>query len=332
LQIVDEDSKINVNRAAKGDILSIQRLAIELQGLIGGPQYSPMFERRDADGQFSSRQAICGAIVDWADPDQDAYGCDPHSDQLQVEGPEDSFYQLLDDPYPRKNAAFDSLEELRMVRGVGDDFWATFVQPDPYDHKSRVLTVWGQDAMNVNTANAQSLHAYVCGAAVDDTPICVDPEKALTFISAIGLLRGFVPGIPLFGSPQVFLNSMKGGGMLGPVLQGMDIPPVVFRSDAEAQKGISTTSKVFSIVVTGFVKAFKRQTRVRIHAVVDFRKAPAPWDIKKAYDQQQATGLIAPDRVLPPGTVNTGEEDEPNRIGAVLQPNPDGRVIYYRVN
>ena len=53
LTIVDEDSKINFNVAARGDAFSQTRLAAQVTGLIGPPQYSPMFEGRDADEQYS---------------------------------------------------------------------------------------------------------------------------------------------------------------------------------------------------------------------------------------------------------------------------------------
>ena len=77
VRVLDEDSKINLNVAARGDAFSQARLAQQLIGLLAGPQNDPLFENRDSDGQFSDRQTICGAIVDWVDSDQDAYVCDP---------------------------------------------------------------------------------------------------------------------------------------------------------------------------------------------------------------------------------------------------------------
>ncbi|MBM4361488.1 MAG: general secretion pathway protein GspK, partial [Deltaproteobacteria bacterium] len=163
LTIVDEDSKINLNAASR-EAFSQGLVIAELLGLIGSAQFDPMFSGRDADGQFSDRQTVCGAIVDWVDRDQDASPCDPRAlQQASSAAPEDSFYQLLDPGYQRKNAPLDSLDELRRVRGVGDDFWATFVDPDPDDPSKRPVTVWGQGRVNVNTANAQTLLAMICG-------------------------------------------------------------------------------------------------------------------------------------------------------------------------
>jgi general secretion pathway protein K len=95
LRVIDEDSKINLNEPARGGAFGQSRLAAQLIGLMGGPQNDPLFEGRDADGQFSDRQAICSAIVDWADPDQDTYVCDPNNPTAQTAAAEDSFYDLL---------------------------------------------------------------------------------------------------------------------------------------------------------------------------------------------------------------------------------------------
>ena len=83
--------------------------------------------------------------------DELAYNCDLTANASASYGPEDAWYQLLQKPYRRKNAPYDSLEELHMVRGIGDDFWATFVDPDPADPRKREMTVWGQGTVNVNS-------------------------------------------------------------------------------------------------------------------------------------------------------------------------------------
>ncbi|PIE06332.1 MAG: general secretion pathway protein GspK, partial [Sorangium cellulosum] len=126
--VVDEDSKLNVNIAARGDAFSQTRIAQQLMGLMAGDQFSPLFEERDMDDQFSDRMAICSSLIDWPDPDENYFSCDlSGSATASATAAEDSFYQMLDIPYRRKNGAYDSLEELRLVRGMGDKFWATFV-------------------------------------------------------------------------------------------------------------------------------------------------------------------------------------------------------------
>ncbi len=339
VKIIDEDSKINVNVAARGDAFSQTRLGMQILGLTAGPQYNPMFEQRDKAGQFSDRGTICSAMIDWVDPDSEAYVCDV-SNSAQQNGAEDSYYQLLKKPYPRKNAAFDSLEELRMVRGVSDDFWATFIDPDPTSPEKRVVTAWGQGVLNVNTANGQTLLAVVCSAAVDGTPVCNDPGEAAKFLSGVELMKGFTAGAPLFGSPKGFISAMKGKGMFAMAFEAMGLKPIAFKSETELMKAITIESKVFSIYVTGYVKSGQRETRVRVHAVVDFRGAPPPGLNPDALTKISALndalnnagganggagGTEGTATDLPAGATDAA-------IAAAFQPSPGGNIIYYRID
>ncbi len=346
--IVDEDSKLNVNIAAKGDAFSQTRMAQQLRGLMAGEQYSPLFEERDIDDQFTDRLTMCSAFIDWADPDESYYNCDPRATATaSATAPEDTFYQMLDDPYRRKNAAFDSLEELRMVRGVGEDFWATFVDPDPGNPKKRVMTVWGQGKVNVNTANAQTIYAIICAGAPQAT-LCNDPMQAQTFLMFVTMAKGFTMGAPLFFSPKAFINTMKGKGLVGPMLVGLGIEPVQFLSDAETMKMVSTESKVFSIYADGVVPGFRRETRIRIHTVVDFRSAPPP-GIGPGFVPPGMEGLVGGEggsalpggnpaaKAQPAGGTTTltpgasGESLGENAIQGALVPNPGGTIIYWRM-
>jgi general secretion pathway protein K len=310
ITIVDEDSKINVNLPARGDLFSQQRLAAQLIGLIGGPQHDHLFEGRDRDQNFSDRQAVCSAIIDWTDPDQNLSVCDPASETAQQAAAEDSYYQLLKRPYARKNGAFDSLEELRRVRGIGDDFWHAFIDPDPDAPSKRVVTIWGQGAVNVNTANPQTLIAMVCANADRSQPqaFCLDPAEQQKFLAAMELVRMFTAGAPLFGSVKEFIEAIEGrskNAMFAAIAAALTLPTVKLSSAAETAKVLSVESKVFSIYATGYVRAGKRQTRVRVHSVVDFRNAPPP-----GIDPRQAQELA----------------------DLLARPNPAGNIVYYRIN
>jgi len=339
VQIIDEDSKIDVNSPARGEAFSKRRLGSQLAGLMAGPQYDPLFSTHDADGQYSDRLAICGAIIDFIDPDQegDQAFCDPTSMTAQSAATEDGFYQSLPRPYERKNAALDSFQELRRVRGMSEDFWSTFVDPDPDDPTKRTLTVWGQGTVNVNTANAQTLLALVC-SSVDptQTPMCHDPTEAAKFLGAFSMVRAFTKGAPLFGSGDVFIASMKGKGLLGPVLAAMGMMPVNFTSEGELKKQINAESKVFSIYATGHVKSGARVTQTRIHAVVDFRAAPPPGVDTRSLESaaaaasalNQATGAGA----ATTGTGSTGPTGIEEAIQAIMKPSPGGNIVYFRVD
>jgi general secretion pathway protein K len=346
--IIDEDAKLNINVAARGDAFSLTRVGMELLGLMTGERYNPMFEQRDRDNQYSDRTATCSAIIDWADPDENLAPCDPRTTAVaSATAPEDAFYQMLEPPFRRKNAAYDSLEELHLVRGVGDDFWATFVEPEPGDPRKRVVTVWGQGAVNVNTANGQTLLAVVCASA-PQAQLCIDPTQAYKFMSIVTLVRGFTMGAPLFGSPKDFIKSMQGQGMLGPFLTALGVQPVQFQSEAEAMKMVTTESKVFSVYSDGVVPGYRRETRVRLHAVVDFRNAPAPgfgptWGAPAG---SASAGVPAPAPGMPPypgmgmpglpggsGVVALGATpgSAAEAIQGALAPNPAGTVIFFRI-
>lgn len=337
LRVIDEDSKINLNEPARGGAFGQSRLAAQLIGLMGGPQNDPLFEGRDADGQFSDRQTICSAVVDWADPDQDTYVCDPNNPTAQTAAAEDSFYDLLKRPYQRKNAAFDSLEELHRLRGFSDDFWATFIEPDPDRPDKRTVTVWGQGTINVNTANPQTLLAFICATA-PQARVCTDPAEAQKFLMMVTMLRGAMAGVPLFSSPKMFISALQNKGPFGEIFKAVGMEPVQFLSEDQASKMIAVESKLFSIYATGVVKAGKRETRVRVHAVVDFRNAPPPGAATSLNQASQMLGQSAAAAAVgaaasgkPPGAAGADPNDPSAALAALLKPTPGGTIIHYKV-
>jgi general secretion pathway protein K len=322
VRIIDEDSKLDINGPARGEAFSETKVANQLMGLMMGPQNDPMFSQRDADGQFSDRQQICSAIIDWTDPNQDQATCDVTSETAQAAAPEDSFYSLLDRPYERKNAAFDSLQELRRVRGMSEDFWATFIEPDPERPDKRVVTVWGQGTVNVNTANPQVLLTLICQPnAAPEAPVCTDPAESAKLLMALDMVKAVTAGAPIFGSPNAFINALKGKGMFGNLLAMAQLQPIELKSDESLKKALTVESKVFSIYATGYVGNERRESKTRIHAVVDFRGAPPPGVSAQAVEQAKD----AAEALDPTGAAG-------QQIEAALKPSPGGSIIYYRVD
>jgi len=322
--IVDEDAKINVNMGAANEIAHI-RLARELMSRMAPIQYNPLFEQRDSNGNYNDRLATCSAIIDWADSDEQLYSCDltaaPSSNAV-----EDAWYQLLAKPYRRKNAPYDSLEELHMVRGVTDDFWATFIDNNPADPRRREMTVWGQGAINVNTANALTLYAIVCSGA-PQAPLCTDPMQMQLFIMGVTMAQGMTMGMPLFGAPGDFIATMKGKGTIGPLLTVLGVTPVAkFLSESELSKSISTESKVFSIYAIGVVKGYKHETRVKVHAVADFRAAPVVTPSAVA-----GAASAAANQPAGAASATSSSSANPNAIASALQPSVGGQILYYTI-
>jgi general secretion pathway protein K len=366
LVIVDEDSKIDANLGASNDIAHI-RLGKQLMGLMSPPLYDPMFSKKDSQGNFNDRLSTCAALIDWADPDDNLFSCDFSSTQgASGNAKEDAYYQLLAKPYFRKNAPYDSLEELHMVRGITDDFWSTFGDPDPTSPKKRVLTVWGQGAVNVNTANPLTMLGILCsgtkpGAAPaasgsttasplpvptatatsqSTTPaagvnpnlpaICSDPNQTALFTMGITMAKGISMGAPLFGSTQDFIDTMKGKGMLGPLLGMIGIQPVAFQSESDFKKSISTESKIFSLYAVGVVKGYKRETRLSIHEVVDFRTAPVVSAAASASASASAP-TIGNGAPPPVPVASSSSSSDPNSIAAAMQPSTGGQVVYFKI-
>ncbi|MFO0554889.1 MAG: type II secretion system protein GspK [Polyangiaceae bacterium] len=331
IKIIDEDSKINLNSVVNGDPVSRERLGAQLLGLFGGAHYNDLFEGPDLDGQNSNQPVICGALVDWADYDEAGYPCDPaaaaRSRSAPSEQPEDNYYQSVGLPYQRKNAAFDSLDEIRLVRGVGDGFWSNFVDPDPNDPDQRVLTVWGQGAkINVNTANAQTLLALVCSGA-PEAPLCVDPEQMSIFLTAVTLARQISGGAPLFKSAKAFTRAMRGKGKgVGPVFTALGLQPVEFSDVKRVEKAISVESRVFSIYVDGVIPGRNRETRVRIHDVVDFRSANELGGDPAATSKSGSTTSEDEE-----AADSTTQELTPEQLAAAMASDPMGVIVYHRI-
>lgn len=213
-----------------------------------------------------------------------------------------------------------------MARGVSDDFWATFVDPEPTDPRKRIMTVWGQGTVNVNSANALTLYGLVCAGA-PTAELCTDPLQMQLFVMGMTMAKGITMGAPIFGSPKDFISAMEGKGTLGPMLTLLGLKPVKFQSESDFAKSLSTTSKVFSIYAVGAVKGFRRETRVKIHTVVDFR----------GIDPLVSGGAPAPSSSARPGSTPPGGSQvttpgaTSSSIASALQPNVGGNVLYFEI-
>lgn len=335
LVIIDEDSKINMNSAAT--MTPPVNLVPQLSTLFLQPQYLPLFEAPDADQQQSDAAVLCSSLIDWVDPDENLTNC-AQMDK-PASGSEDNIYQMLGLGYVRKNAPFDSLEEIRLVRGMDDDRWSTFIDPEPSDPHKRLVTVWGQvtdkPPVNVNTAPPQVLWAVVCSMATLDTPICVDPLQAAAFLQVFNLVRSFGRGVPIFPSWKDFSNAVEGKGIVGQFLASLGVPPVTWdpqRGTRNLRKKLfKTESKIFSIYAEGVVPGTQREARVRIHAVVDMRQATA-WNQQPQTDPNNPNGTVTPPPT--PGVPQVDEENAPvdQEFVNELMTNPFGSMVYYRVD
>lgn len=279
---VPENAKINVNKPLffSGDDAR-KNIAMQLFELMGGGQspnspFDPMFAARDPDGFFTTRLDIVSAMIDWWDFDQERTVFDPGAMTVATAGSEDDVYRQLRDPYEVKNAPYDSIEELRMLRGVGDDFWATFVESELEDPRTRKLTIYGSGAVNVNLAPPEVLLARLC-SFMPEQALCQNADQAMAFIQLLRTIDGMIP-IARFSSVEDFVNFVTATpasrgldlyalllGILGPDNPLMKWTPMVISPEQKQAMGgrFLVAASIFTLQSTAYVgKAQAKMTMV----------------------------------------------------------------------
>ena len=224
-------------------------------------------------------------------------------------GEDIDYYRDQLEPYSIKNAPFDTLEEVRLVRGMSDDVWATFVEPDIDDPNSRQVTIWGgaSSSINPNEAEPTVLLARVCTfPEFRQQLLCNDPTGAerLKFITIMTMARSFIR-LPLFSRASDFKNFMLGKpeGIFGQLTKALSsgmgsmlgmgggassggagggssvlFAPLVIPANAspdlerQLQRMFTTTSRFFTIESTGRVG--RSQKRIRTVINIDDKWTP----------------------------------------------------------
>jgi hypothetical protein len=174
--------------------------AMRLYALMGG--YQPASEH---DELFAAprpdRLTLISAIIDYWDGDEERTRFDPGAGTVSSEGSEGS---------APKNAALDSLDELRLVEGISPEHWERLVQPDPDDLGARRLTIYGSGVLDANLAPPEPLLARACSVAPEE-PLCTDPLQSAAFLELLRTARSLFPGA-LFSSPQELSDLLAGRG------------------------------------------------------------------------------------------------------------------------
>jgi Type II secretion system (T2SS), protein K len=157
--ITTEDGKLNVN-CANNTTKEPNILAI-IGGLIYFPAYDNVFDENDATGWHRDRTMQAQAMVDYID--KDLIGSNRGTQ-------EDYGYESLKDRYYAKNTYIDTVDELRLVRGVDDRFWTLF---------GDAFTAYGGCQINLKSLTNVPLIAAVLamsGSNAQD-PVILDPKK-----------------------------------------------------------------------------------------------------------------------------------------------------------
>jgi general secretion pathway protein K len=122
-EITPEDGKININCGGGFNALADRQKMVFrlLMGLMYSRRFDRLFSESDANGQFATRADVARAIIDWSDNDERGFS----PDGVSASG-EDYRYDDRADKYRAHNDPFDTLEELKLVRGVTDGFMEAF--------------------------------------------------------------------------------------------------------------------------------------------------------------------------------------------------------------
>ena len=167
---------------------------------------------------------------------------------------------------------------------IGDDFWATFIEPEQDNPEARAVTIYGSGSVNPNEAPPEVLLARLCSVIADQS-LCTDPSEAAKFIQLTNTARSIIP-VPFFTRSGDFLNFIEGRGGsrdLYPMLRGFlgaDNPllfaPVTIPREArgELDRAFVTAARILTIRVTGT----SGRARVRLNTVMNFhdRWTPPP--------------------------------------------------------
>lgn len=238
--VEDEDRRIFVGRINGANMVQLQSdpHAGMLAALMTGDNQDAFLRKIN----FEKWQLI-GSLVDWTDVDDQ---------RVWDGGSERSAYDNMamdgEDPYPPKNAAFDTQEEIRLVEGWNnDEVWMRF---------GRHLTIYGGGKVNVNTADHRVMEAIF--------QRFIQPAPTQDGMNLIW------QQIEAFRNTSVFLEG--GGGIFHDVSNFVallkEIAPGTV--DDGIANALTTSSTTFRVTSGGEVG----DSKVAITAVFDFQKSP----------------------------------------------------------
>ena len=124
-EITSEDGKIDINCGSGLSNSDAHKKQVTVFRLLNALMYSRRFDRlfseADTDGQFTTRIDVARALIDWADIDEQGFVIDGAS----ATG-EDYRYDAQRDRYRAHDDSYDTIDEMKMVRGVSDAFIEAF--------------------------------------------------------------------------------------------------------------------------------------------------------------------------------------------------------------
>lgn len=220
-EITAEDGKINVNcgggLALEANNIARQKAVYQLlMGLTYSRRFDRLFSEADSNGQFATRSDVARAIIDWADIDEQGFS----PDGVSASG-EDYRYDDRTDRYRAHNDLFDTVDELKMVRGVTDGYMEAFapyltVYPGDKDCKVNVSAI-----TNKNGGDCTPLMMGLIRAAA-----VPDPTKPPADLSVLDDTR-------LYPVASAICDRASAAGLdgIGPITQILQNPSMAVMPD-----------------------------------------------------------------------------------------------------
>lgn len=230
------------------------------------PSYDAMLRRLFSNSGVRDEKllsTIVDSIQDWRDADK----------LHRVSGAEDEYYLSRPTPYRAKNATFDMIDELLLVRGVTPEIlygnivsrqrlakleaqlaWERDLQPGEYLGVARHLSIYSAGQVNVNTASSEMLMAL--GLTAVEVKAVLDRRMATPFMSS----RGFTN----------LIKSISGSGRKGfAVVPGGQLAPASPQQIRALLSQMATVSSKSFAVESAARMAGSRRT-VRAAAILRY--------------------------------------------------------------
>ena len=266
VDIRPEDGLLNVNALAGSRVQ--QTVAIAGLTLLMAPaQHRELFERRDDKGNYNDIPEVIASLIDWVDPDEELTNMNADGNYVQGGGAgEDSRFGGFDVEYKARNAPFDTVAEVHLVKGIDDEWWDAF---------GEALTVYPSRRINVNSAPPLLLAVVICAhLANPQDPYCDPfvPERLMLAVHSLVTFRMLMQSLFVtpFASKQVFVNYLMNGGRTGGGWENV-LPPFEppLLNWGKLQQNIEVKSpKVYRVVAKGRVG----NTLKTLTAVIDITK------------------------------------------------------------
>jgi general secretion pathway protein K len=271
-EITSEDGKIDIACGSgtapdRPRQLTVYRL---LMGLMYSRRFERLFSEADSTGQFVTRPEVARAIIDWGDADDQLFSPEGAS------GSEDYKYDARADRYRAHDNTYDSLEEVKMVRGVSDGFMEAFAPS---------LTVYSSDPdckvnlgaiSNKNGGDCTPLLMGIVRAAMTPDPSKppTDPsildDSRLYPIASVACDRASAAGFDSLGSIASLMKSPQTAVMPDDprykIFQAMT--PITVGEGDLAKVAKVGSPRVYRIVATGASGRVKK----KITAILDTRR------------------------------------------------------------